>query len=125
MRSSTAFCGATAAFSRTKPPTQLDRDTRRREFDPAAPIGASGPEPPPSLDAFIRANPEVFRQAEGSPRAFMARWITLQFMERIQARERGQRVIQEFIGAQPGFERRRRAQAGRALLRNRPFFRRQ
>lgn len=97
----------------------LDRDTRRLELDYTEPTEAS--EPRPTLDAFIKANQAVFCQVEGSPKTFMARWIMLHLMERTQARERGQRVIQEFLSAHPEFAQRLRTAAMRpAVPRQRP-----
>jgi hypothetical protein len=109
----------------------LARDTRRLELEPPAPAHEDGPRTPlarrlgthadatrrgagseeSELNQYIRKNPEIARQVEGSPKPFLARWVMLHLMERAQARERGRRVVHEFLAGHPEFSERLRALA--------------
>jgi len=98
----------------------FDRETRRLELDPdeappmhpTTPIAAKSeaangdrrePRRGSNLLNFIRDNPEVYRQVQDSPRAFLVRWVMLHLMERAQARERAHRVVHEFFPHHPEY----------------------
>jgi hypothetical protein len=103
----------------------LDRDTRRLELESAEALPATpyarkpGLQTPAdsslnrgsNLETFIRQNRLIFRQVEDSPKSFLVRWVMLHLMERAQARERGHRVVHEFLAAHPEFSERLRALA--------------
>jgi len=109
----------------------LDRDTRELELEPAGPAHKDRAATPlarklgvsdnserradtgrgSNLDNFIRKNAETFRQVDGSPKAFLVRWVMLHLMERSQARERGHRAVHEFFADHPEFSERLRALA--------------
>jgi hypothetical protein len=115
----------------------FDRETRRLELDPAeapqmhpatpiaAKVGAAngngkGHPRGSNLENFIKENPEVFRQVQDSPKSFLVRWVMLHLMERAQARERGHRVIHEFLSHHPEYRDRLRALAIKPSVPMRP-----
>jgi hypothetical protein len=115
----------------------FDRETRRLELDPdeappmhpttpiAAKSGAAngdrrGPRRGSNLVNFIKDNPEVYRQVQDSPKAFLVRWVMLHLMERAQARERGHRVVHEFFSNHPEYRESIRALAMKPSVPMRP-----
>jgi hypothetical protein len=69
---------------------------------------------------FIKDNPEVYRQVQDSPKAFLVRWVMLHLMERAQARERGHRVVHEFFSNHPEYRESIRALAMKPSVPMRP-----